>query len=67
MRHIAWITLLAAFLSPVQAQKSLEANRIMTHIKYLASDSLRGRDSGSPGELKAARYIAVVALAQQFI
>ncbi len=58
MRHIAWITLLAAFLSPVQAQKSLEANRIMTHIKYLASDSLRGRDSGSPGELKAARYIA---------
>src|SRR5271170_1158691 len=28
------------------------------HIEYLASDDLKGRDTGSEGHLKAARYVA---------
>jgi Zn-dependent M28 family amino/carboxypeptidase len=28
------------------------------HIEYLASDDLQGRNTGSPGHLKAARYVA---------
>ncbi len=31
---------------------------IQTHISYLAQDSLRGRQAGTPGEAIAARYIA---------
>lgn len=31
---------------------------IETHISYLAQDSLRGRQAGTPGEAMAARYIA---------
>lgn len=31
---------------------------IISHIKYLASDGLEGREAGTPGSEKAARYIA---------
>ena len=33
-------------------------NDIQTHINFLAQDSLRGRETGTPGEAIAARYIA---------
>ncbi len=32
--------------------------RWWSHIEYLASDELKGRDTGSEGHLKAARYVA---------
>jgi hypothetical protein len=35
-----------------------EGKRWWTHIEYLASDDLQGRNTGSEGHLKAARYIA---------
>src|SRR5258708_19938289 len=35
-----------------------EGKRWWSHIEYLASDDLKGRDTGSEGHLKAARYIA---------
>ena len=35
-----------------------EGKRWWSHIQYLASDDLQGRDTGSEGHLKAARYIA---------
>jgi Peptidase family M28 len=35
-----------------------EGKRWWSHIEYLASDDLKGRDTGSEGHLKAARYVA---------
>ena len=35
-----------------------EGQRWWSHIQFLASDDLQGRDTGSPGHLKAAHYIA---------
>ena len=35
-----------------------EGKRWWSHIEYLASDDLQGRNTGSEGHLKAARYIA---------
>ncbi len=35
-----------------------EGQRWWSHIQYLASDDLQGRDTGSEGHLKAAHYIA---------
>src|SRR5258707_14922902 len=35
-----------------------EGKRWWSHIEYLASDDLEGRNTGSEGHLKAARYIA---------
>jgi len=58
MRRIATLLLITACLLPAHAQKTLEADRILNHIKYLSSDALKGRDAGSAGELKAAQYIA---------
>jgi len=37
---------------------SAEGKRWWSHIEYLASDDLKGRDTGSEGHLKAARYVA---------
>ncbi len=37
---------------------AIAANDLKTHIRYLASDELAGRASGSPGNESAARYIA---------
>lgn len=37
---------------------TIEPNDIKTHIQFLASDSLKGRTTGSPGEALAANYIA---------
>lgn len=40
-------------------QKQQEVmQRLKTHISYLASDELQGRQTGSPGELLSATYIA---------
>ena len=35
----------------------ISSDEISTHIRYLASDDLRGRMSGTPGAEKAAEYI----------
>ena len=51
-----------SFLPPVITAQNLApeitAEDIKTHIRYLASDELGGRASGSPGNEMAARYIA---------
>ncbi len=41
-------------------ETSITAEEIIGHIKYLASDELEGRLTGSPGGEKAADYIAAV-------
>lgn len=46
-------TLLAQAVGP-----SITAEELRTHVKYLASDELEGRGSGTEGNHKAAQYIA---------
>jgi len=43
---------------PATAAGAITSERLMPHIRYLASDELEGRLAGSPGAEKAARYIA---------
>ena len=53
LRSVAWLLVLAlASAAQVDPKKYLE------HIKYLASDELKGRGSGTPELEKAAAYIA---------
>jgi Zn-dependent M28 family amino/carboxypeptidase len=58
-RSIAFITGLVLFCNLIIAQNISKKN-LVKYISYLASDSLHGRGSGSPDELKAALYIAGV-------
>src|ERR1700741_1923863 len=50
------LLLLAATLRA--ATPSVDADRLLDHIKFLASDDLKGRAAGSPELDKAADYIA---------
>jgi len=43
---------------PATAAGAITSERLMPHIRYLASDELEGRLAGSPGAEKAAHYIA---------
>ncbi len=43
---------------PAMTTGAITAEGLMPHIRYLASDELEGRLSGSPGAKKAARYVA---------
>ena len=48
----------ACVLLAAAADFEAEGKRWWSHIEYLASDDLQGRNTGSEGHLKAARYIA---------
>src|SRR5262245_6626297 len=52
--------LLLAFLIqlPAEALESIKADEAFEHVKVLASDEYEGREAGTPGNDKAARYIA---------
>lgn len=65
MKRIFLITLTTTLLSPAFAQKKPEkfANTILAddlkkHLSVIAHDSLEGRATGTPGQWKAAKYIA---------
>jgi aminopeptidase YwaD len=49
---VLWTSTFAQTSPPISAQKLKE------HVKYLASEELQGRGSGTEGNMKAARYIA---------
>jgi len=59
------ILVIALFSLPAQAQKdgleSISSDELKTHMLFLASDELEGRDTGEPGLQVAARYLAVQA------
>ncbi len=58
-RTAAWILPLAlALILSAATDFTAEGKRWWSHIEYLASDDLEGRNTGSEGHLKAARYIA---------
>jgi len=67
IRFIALPVLLAALASlPSPAEEvgaaaedpAITSAEIISHIRYLASDALEGREAGTPGSEKAARYVA---------
>lgn len=62
MKLFALVLLCSVFVSGmVQGQttsQSISEEDLRLHIKYLASDELEGRGSGTPGNEKAAQYIA---------
>lgn len=43
---------------PIPVRQVITPALLATHVSALAHDSLEGRATGSPGELKAARYVA---------
>ncbi len=51
-------TLALAAVAVSAADYPAEAKRWWSHIEFLASDALEGRDTGSPGHKKAAEYVA---------
>ncbi len=66
MKKLLFILLLAPGLAFSQTRKQRKAQEkadketlanLKAHIMYLASDSLEGRRTGTPGELKAMQYI----------
>ncbi len=51
----------AVFLAATPAARAdeVERDRLVEHVRYLASDDLEGRGTGTPGGEKAAAYIAL--------
>ena len=41
-----------------RSMDEIRGERIRAHVRYLADDLLQGRDTGSPGSMLAARYLA---------
>ena len=64
-QKILALALIAFLYLPVQAQKaglqSISPDELKMHLQFLASDELKGRDTGEPGLQIAARYLAVQA------
>ena len=59
IRRTAWtLTPALALVLSAATDFNAEGKRWWAHIEYLASDDLEGRNTGSEGHLKAARYIA---------
>ena len=52
-RSVAWLLALA-----LASAAQVDPGKYLEHIKYLASDELKGRGSGTPELEKAAAYIA---------
>jgi aminopeptidase YwaD len=50
-------TLIILFLFSCQGNSQITVRELQDHIKYLSSDSLKGRLTGSPGDSLAAEYI----------
>lgn len=55
---ILLLNALVVFLAVAQPNPEITADELRAHVKYLASDELEGRGSGTGGNRKAAEYIA---------
>jgi len=62
MKKLALSSLILLFVllscSRIKENPAVTEKELMSHVEYLASDSLKGRYPGSPEDLLAARYIA---------
>jgi hypothetical protein len=57
-RRLAALAVAALFATQVLAAPDIQADRLLEHIKFLSSDDMKGRDTGSEGLQRAAEYIA---------
>ncbi len=55
---LSFLALAGGILAATAGDAAFDADRYLSHIKYLASPEMRGRESGSPELEKAAQYIA---------
>ena len=65
LKNLSMPVIVAAVLSALTAGAAaspytISADSISKHIGILASDSLEGRETGEPGEWKAALYVASI-------
>ena len=58
MRTSFLLSVLLSFFSLSAAQETIKQSHLKEHVYYLASEELKGRDSGTEGQKKAAAYIA---------
>ncbi|MEP7027745.1 MAG: M28 family metallopeptidase [Candidatus Eisenbacteria bacterium] len=63
MKLLRWIVpagvlLLLATVAALGPIRDPEGRRWLEHVRYLASDAMRGRQTGSPEHLRAAEYVA---------
>jgi len=59
MFSLALLLLVSAPLFAQESGSAITAPELLNHVKYLASDELEGRGSGTEGNANAAIYIAV--------
>jgi Peptidase family M28/PDZ domain/PA domain len=58
-RFFTLVAAMAAFVEPSAAgEAEVTAEDLLAHVRTLASDQLEGRGSGTPGEERAAEYVA---------
>ena len=57
-RHATRLAVIAVLAAPLSAQTPAPAATMRAHVETLASDAFDGRLAGSPGEAKAAAYLA---------
>jgi hypothetical protein len=57
-RSRAVLSLALVLVLPPRPSAPADAQRWMADVRYLASDALAGRETGSPGHRKAAEYVA---------
>ena len=62
MKKLALSSLILLFVllscSRIKENPAVTEKELMAHVEYLASDSLKGRQAGTPEDIIAARYIA---------
>ena len=55
--HLTLLIALVAYSCSRSVTRDISESELQDHIKYLSSDSLKGRLTGSPGDSLAAEYI----------
>lgn len=58
MKHITLLLFTALLATNLTQAQSTQKERLQKHLSYMAADSLRGRQAGSPDALKVAQYLA---------
>ncbi len=58
MRRLVLVLIIVAVASAAALAPDIEPDHLLSHIKFLSSDDMKGRDNGSPELERAADYIA---------
>ena len=57
-RRAAALSVAIVVVAGVDAIGAADSSRWWAHVRYLADDSLEGREAGRPGYTRAAEYVA---------